>query len=515
MSTTDNIIELRHITKIFPTIVANDDISFEIRRGEIHAIVGENGAGKSTLMNIIYGLLQPTSGEILLNGVPVKIDTSTKALSLGLGMVHQHFMLVQDFTVLQNIILGSEIRKGAVVDYEQARQKVMELSDTYDLRIDPDKKVKEISVPMQQRVEILKVLWRKAEVIIFDEPTAVLTPQEIDEFCEIALKLKAQGKTLVFISHKLGEVMRISDRVTIMRLGKVVCTKEISDTDEKDLAHLMVGRDVELGGGHREPIKTTEEVLSVRDVSMAVGGVKKLDGINLSVHPGEILGVIGIDGNGQDELVNAICGKARADSGEILLDGKNIIGKSIKQIRDMGLSTVYEDRLKDGLVLKYSVRDNLILGYQDRPQFLCKWKAFLNQKAISENAQKQQADFDIRCGSLDVPARTLSGGNQQKIILAREVSAGPRLLMVVQPTRGLDMGAIEFVHDKVVEQRNAGCGVLLFSLELDEILQLSDRIAVIHNGSIIKTLPNKNVTKQQIGRYMLGVLDDGAQEAEA
>ena len=510
---TDKIIELKHITKVFPAIVANDDISFDVRRGEIHAIVGENGAGKSTLMNIMYGLLQPTSGEILLNGKPVRIETSTKALNLGLGMVHQHFMLVQDFTVLQNIILGSEIKKGAVVDYDEARKRVMELSETYDLRIEPDKKVKEISVPMQQRVEILKVLWRKAEIIIFDEPTAVLTPQEIDEFCEIALKLKEQGKTLLFISHKLGEVMRISDRVTVMRLGKVVCTKDIGDTDEKDLAHLMVGRDIELGGGERKPVEADKTVLAVKGVSMTAGGVKKLDNIDLEVHPGEILGVIGIDGNGQEELVDAICGKARVDGGEILLEGENIAGKSVKEIKDMGLSTVYEDRHKDGLVLKYSVRDNLILGYQDRPQYLRKWKAFLDPKAIQKNAEDLQKAFDIRCGSLEVFAGTLSGGNQQKIILAREVSAKPRLLMVVQPTRGLDMGAIEFVQDKVVEQRNAGCGVLLFTLELDEVLQLSDRIAVIHNGKIIKTVVNKNVTKQQIGRYMLGVLDDGTEEA--
>ena len=508
----DNIIELRHITKVFPAIVANDDISFAVGRGEIHAIVGENGAGKSTLMNIMYGLLQPTSGEILLEGKPVKIETSTKALALGLGMVHQHFMLVQDFTVLQNIILGSEITKGMVMDYGEARRRVMELSETYDLRIDPDKKVREISVPMQQRVEILKVLWRKAQIIIFDEPTAVLTPQEIDEFCQIALRLKEQGKTLLFISHKLNEVMRISDRVTVMRLGKVVCTKETSQTSEKDLAHLMVGRDVVLGGGQRTPVDASRQVLEIREVSVSSGGIKKLDHISLDVHPGEILGVIGIDGNGQDELVNAICGKVHPSQGEILLDGVSIRDKSIKEIKEMGLATVYEDRHKDGLVLKYSVQDNLILGYQDHPQFLRGKKLFLNPKAIKNNAQRLQKAFDIRCGSLDVFAGTLSGGNQQKIILAREVSAKPKLLMVVQPTRGLDMGAIEFVHDKVVEQRNAGCGVLLFSLELDEILQLSDRIAVIHNGKIIKTLDNQSVTRQQIGRYMLGVLD-GEEEA--
>ena len=478
----DNIIELRHITKVFPAIVANDDISFAVGRGEIHAIVGENGAGKSTLMNMMYGLLQPTSGEILLEGKPVKIETSTKALALGLGMVHQHFMLVQDFTVLQNIILGSEITKGMVMDYGEARRRVMELSETYDLRIDPDKKVREISVPMQQRVEILKVLWRKAQIIIFDEPTAVLTPQEIDEFCQIALRLKEQGKTLLFISPKLNEVMRISDRVTVMRL--------------------------------RTPVDASRQVLEIREVSVSSGGIKKLDHISLDVHPGEILGVIGIDGNGQDELVNAICGKVHPSQGEILLDGVSIRDKSIKEIKEMGLATVYEDRHKDGLVLKYSVQDNLILGYQDHPQFLRGKKLFLNPKAIKNNAQRLQKAFDIRCGSLDVFAGTLSGGNQQKIILAREVSAKPKLLMVVQPTRGLDMGAIEFVHDKVVEQRNAGCGVLLFSLELDEILQLSDRIAVIHNGKIIKTLDNQSVTRQQIGRYMLGVLDGEEEAAE-
>lgn len=506
-------IELRNITKVFPAVVANDDVSFSVRRGDIHAIVGENGAGKSTLMNIMYGLQRPTSGQILLNGEPVEIDTSTKALQLGLGMVHQHFMLIKDFTVLQNIILGSEINKGAVVDYAEARKQVVALSEAFDLRIEPDKLVRDISVPMQQRVEILKVLWRKAEIIIFDEPTAVLTPQEIDEFCEIALRLKEQGKTILFISHKLNEVMRISDRVTVMRLGKVVCTKDIKDTDEKDLAHLMVGRDIELGGGNRSEVSTERKVLDIKNVDVTVGGVKKLDNIDLEVYPGEILGVIGIDGNGQDELVDSVCGKLKIDGGEILLNGESIVGKSIKAIKDAGLSTVYEDRHKDGLVLNFSVQENLILGYQDRPKFLKKAKAFQDHKAILENAKKLKEDFDIRCGSFEVFAGTLSGGNQQKLILAREVSADPKLLMVVQPTRGLDMGAIEFVHNKVVEQRNAGCGVLLFTLELDEVLQLADRIAVIHNGKIIKTLPNKNLTKQQIGRYMLGVLDGDDEEA--
>ncbi len=504
----DNIIEFRNVTKVFPAIVANDNVSFGVRRGEIHAIVGENGAGKSTLMNMMYGLLQPTSGEILLNGKPVRIETSSKALSLGLGMVHQHFMLAENFTVLQNVILGAEVKDGFKVNYEEARKQVLELSDMYALRIDPDKKVKDISVPMQQRVEILKVLWRKADIIIFDEPTAVLTPQEINEFCEIALKLKEQGKTLLFISHKLGEVMRISDRVTVMQRGKVVCTKNIEDTDEKDMAQLMVGRSVKLGGGERKPADTQKELLTVRNVNVTTNGVKKLDGIDLTVYPGEILGVIGIDGNGQDELVNAICGKMKIDEGEILLNDKNIVGCSVKQVKDAGLATVYEDRHKDGLVLDYSIVDNLILGYQDRPKYLKKQKAFLNFKEMWKNAEELKEAFDIRCGSLEVFARTLSGGNQQKVILAREISAQPKLLMIVQPTRGLDMGAIEFVHDKVVEQRNAGCGVLLFTLELDEVLSLSDRIAVIHNGKIIKILDNKNVTKQQIGKYMLGVLDD-------
>lgn len=512
--TNETAIELKNITKAFPAIIANDNVSFSVHRGDIHAIVGENGAGKSTLMNILYGLLQPTSGQIFLEGKEVEINTSTHAIELGLGMVHQHFMLIKNFTVLQNIILGSEVKKGAVIDYDEARRRVLELSHTYNLQIDPDKKIKDISVPMQQRVEILKILWRKASIIIFDEPTAVLTPQEIDEFCEIAWRLKSQGKTILFISHKLNEVMRISDRVTVMRLGKVICTKETAQTNVSDLAQLMVGRNIVLGGGKRVEVNASGEMLSVKNLSVTVNGVKKLDGIELNVRPGEILGVIGVDGNGQKELVNTICGKQKADSGEIWLSGQNIIGQSIKKIKKSGLSTVYEDRLQDGLVLNYSVKDNLVLGYQDEPRFLKKMPVFVNKRAVEANAVKLQKDFDIRCGSLDSFAGTLSGGNQQKLILAREVSAEPKLLMVVQPTRGLDMGAIEFVHNKVVEQRNAGCGVLLFTLELDEALQLADRLAVIHNGKIVKTLPNKNLTKQQVGRYMLGVLDE-KREAEA
>lgn len=502
----EKLIELKNVSKRYPNgFVANKNISFDIRRGEVHAIVGENGAGKSTLMNILFGLHTPTSGEILLRGKPMKISTPQDAINAGFGMVHQHFMLVQNFTVLQNIILGMEVGTKMKIDYKKAREEVIALSDAYNLRIDPDVLVRDISVPMQQRVEILKVLWRKAEMIIFDEPTAVLTPQEIDEFCDMLLYLKKQGKTIVFISHKLAEVMKVSDRITVIRRGEVITTKNVDEVNEEELAVLMVGHQVVLGGGNRTDIEDKETILSLKNVSYSENGIKKLNDVSVDLRSGEIIGVAGVDGNGQDELVDIICGKKKPDSGTVRFMGETDITKySIGEIKEMGIATIFEDRHKDGLILPFSLRDNLILGYQGREKFL-KHKIFLNRKVINENAEILKKRFDVRCSSMEVAASTLSGGNQQKLIIARETDFNPKLLVTVQPTRGLDMGAIEYVHNKLVEQRNGGNCVLMFSLELDEILQVSDRILVVFEGQIVADIPNKNVTKREIGSYMLGV----------
>ncbi len=501
----NNIVKLDKITKVFPGgVVANKDITLEIREGEIHSIAGENGAGKSTLMSILFGLYPQTSGSIEINGEKVKFSSSKEAIAKGLGMVHQHFMLIPKFTVTQNIILGMDLGNKFKIDYKKAEAEIKELSDKYGLNIDPSAKVSDISVPMQQRVEILKVLYRQANVLIFDEPTAVLTPQEIDEFCAIMEKLREQGKTIIFISHKLAEVMRVSDRISVIRLGKVIDTLNKEDTNENDLATLMVGREVVLGGGDRTKIENSKTLLQINNLTYKKDGVSKLHDLSLSVNEGEIIGVAGVDGNGQEELVNIICGKVRKEDGSIQFCGEDISKSSIKEIKSRGLATIFEDRHKDGLVLQNSIKENMIMGYEERPQFTSKG-LFINYKALKKNAEELKERFDIRCSTVDAAAGTLSGGNQQKIIIAREVTADPKLIMAVQPTRGLDMGAIQFVHEALVGERNKGKGVLLFSLELDEILQLSDKIAVIFKGEIVKVIENKNVTKEILGALMLGI----------
>ena len=508
MNNENYIVQLEHITKEFPGgVVANKDISLGIRQGEIHSIAGENGAGKSTLMSILFGLYPQTSGTIKIKGKEVRFSSSGEAISMGLGMVHQHFMLIPKFTVTQNIILGMEPGNKLKIDYKKAVEEVRTLSEQYGLNIDPEAKVSDISVPMQQRVEILKVLYRRAEVLIFDEPTAVLTPQEIDEFCGIMERLREQGKTIIFISHKLAEVMRVSDRISVIRLGRLIGTKDVKDTDERDLAMMMVGREIVLGGGEHQHAKEEKTLLELKDVSYSEQKVNTLNHVNLSLRNEEILGIAGVDGNGQEQLVDIICGKLKPDSGSYTMLGEDMRGRTIREIKEKGLAVIFEDRHKDGLVLPYSVKQNLILGYQNRPRFL-KNRIFINQKELDKNAEELKEQFDIRCGSLDAPASTLSGGNQQKIILARELSADPEVIMAVQPTRGLDLGAIEFVHKKLVEERNKGKGVLLFSLELDEILALADRIAIIFKGEIVKVVENKGITKEQLGAYMLGIADE-------
>ena len=499
-----SIIELKGITKRFPGIVANDHISISFEEGEIHTLAGENGAGKSTLMNILFGLYQPDEGELLIRGKSVKFSNSKDSIRHKIGMVHQHFMLIPKLTVTENIIVGREIGTTLKVDRKMAGNVIRELSEQYGLKVDPDKKISELSVTEQQRVEILKVLYREAEILIFDEPTAVLTPQEIDEFCEILLKLKEKGKTIIFISHKLAEVMKISDRITVIRMGKVVGTVEKKETDSAGITRMMVGRDVNLGRRSRRQFDNQENILEVKDVCHTVNKtVKKLNHINLALRNGEVLGVAGVDGNGQEELVNVICGKLIPDSGSVFMNGREITKERIRDRKDGGLGLIPEDRHRDGLVLEYSIANNLILGLQYHEAY-ARHGIWLDFKKIHDSATVLKEQFDIRCANVEAGAGTLSGGNQQKVVIAREAMRNPDVLIAVQPTRGLDVGSMEFVQKTLLEQRDKGKGVLLFSLELDEILTVSDRIAVIFKGEIIDVVDANRVTRQELGMMMLG-----------
>ena len=497
-------IELRELTKKFGSFTANDRISFSVEKGEIHAIAGENGAGKTTLMNMIYGLYTPTSGELLINGQNVQFTSSKDAIAAGIGMVHQHFMLVPRLSVAENIIAGAEVGNSLFLDRKKAEQEIRELSEQYGLKIDPAAKVGDLSVILQQRVEILKVLYRKANILIFDEPTAVLTPQDIDEFCEILLRLKAQGKTILFISHKLNEVMKVADHVTVIRLGKVIGTVRTQETNPQELTRMMVGRDVKLGGGQRVAQKAAEDVLVIDHVSLTnAKKIKKLNDLSLTVKAGEIVGIAGVDGNGQDELVEVICGLSQPDEGDVRICGQSVKGKTTGEAQALGIGYIPEDRHKDGLILDFSVAENCILGLQREERF-AKKGLILKEKAIEETAEALREQYDIRCNGVDYAASTLSGGNQQKIVIARAVFRNPKLVLAVQPTRGLDIGAIEYIQSVLVEQRNQGKAVLLFSLELDEILELSDRIAVIHDGRIAGIADVENTTREQLGLMMLG-----------
>ena len=497
-------VELRHITKRFGQFTANDDISFGVEQGQIHSLAGENGAGKTTLMNIIYGLYTPTSGELLINGKPVHFTSSKDAIHMGIGMVHQHFMLVPKMTVAENIIAGEETGSKWFLDRKTAEKRIAELSERYGMKIDPKEKVGNLSVTMQQRVEILKVLYRNAKILIFDEPTAVLTPQEIDEFCEILLKLKAQGNTILFISHKLAEVMKISDKVTVIRRGRVTGTFGTADITSEELAKSMVGREIVLGGAEREQTSDGHLVLDIQNVTCVKNKtIWKIDSLSLGVKAGEIMGVAGVDGNGQEELAAMISGQEENWTGDILLNGKSIKGRKIHEILDQGLGYIPEDRHKDGLVLEFSIAENMILGLHKRQEF-AENGMILKEGAIHDTSDKLKEQFDIRCTGVEEPAASLSGGNQQKIVIARAVYRDPHLILAVQPTRGLDVGAIEYIHQVLVNERNKGKAVLLFSLELDEILALSDRIAVIYKGQIAGIVDAKTTTKEELGLMMLG-----------
>ncbi|HEV0642246.1 TPA: ABC transporter ATP-binding protein [Streptococcus pneumoniae] len=498
----ENVIEMRDITKVFGGFVANDKINLHLRKGEIHALLGENGAGKSTLMNMLAGLLEPTSGEIAVNGQVVNLDSPSKAASLGIGMVHQHFMLVEAFTVAENIILGSELTKNGVLDIAGASKEIKALSERYGLAVDPSAKVADISVGAQQRVEILKTLYRGADILIFDEPTAVLTPSEIDELMAIMKNLVKEGKSIILITHKLDEIRAVSDRATVIRRGKSIETVEIAGATNADLAEMMVGRSVSFKT-EKQASKPKEVVLSIKDLVVNENrGVPAVKNLSLDVRAGEIVGIAGIDGNGQSELIQAITGLRKVESGSIELKGDSIVGLHPRQITELSVGHVPEDRHRDGLILEMMISENIALQtYYKEPHSK---NGILNYSNITSYAKKLMEEFDVRAASELVPAAALSGGNQQKAIIAREIDRDPDLLIVSQPTRGLDVGAIEYIHKRLIEERDNGKAVLVVSFELDEILNVSDRIAVIHDGKIQGIVSPETTNKQGLGVLMAG-----------
>lgn len=498
----ENVIEMRDITKVFGGFVANDKINLHLRKGEIHALLGENGAGKSTLMNMLAGLLEPTSGEIAVNGQVVNLDSPSKAASLGIGIVHQHFMLVEAFTVAENIILGSELTKNGVLDIAGASKEIKALSERYGLAVDPSAKVADISVGAQQRVEILKTLYRGADILIFDEPTAVLTPSEIDELMAIMKNLVKEGKSIILITHKLDEIRAVSDRVTVIRRGKSIETVEIAGATNADLAEMMVGRSVSFKT-EKQASKPKEVVLSIKDLVVNENrGVPAVKNLSLDVRAGEIVGIAGIDGNGQSELIQAITGLRKVESGSIELKGDSIVGLHPRQITELSVGHVPEDRHRDGLILEMMISENIALQtYYKEPHSK---NGILNYSNITSYAKKLMEEFDVRAASELVPAAALSGGNQQKAIIAREIDRDPDLLIVSQPTRGLDVGAIEYIHKRLIEERDNGKAVLVVSFELDEILNVSDRIAVIHDGKIQGIVSPETTNKQGLGVLMAG-----------
>lgn len=505
------VLEMRGITKRFPGVLANDAIQLTLGTGEIHALLGENGAGKTTLMKILYGLYEADQGEIIVRGQRVTIREPNDALRLGIGMVHQHFMLIPPFTVAENLVLGAEpVLKSGLMDRARARREVIEISEKYGLAIDPDARVSTISVGMQQRVEILKALHRGADILILDEPTAVLTPQEAHELFLVMRRLAQSGRSIIFISHKLKEVTEVSDRVTVIRRGRVIGTVATRDTNVRQLANMMVGRDVELTV-QKSPRIPGEDILNVRSVyAQNNRRLPALKGVSLKVRAGEILGIAGVEGNGQSELVQAITGMRRITSGSISVKGVDVTNLPPRRVFDASVSHIPEDRHRHGLILDFTVAENLVLQTYHKPPM--SRGMVLSWDSIKSHARRLIQEFDIRTPDEDVPARSLSGGNQQKAIVAREISRGPDLIVAAQPTRGLDVGAIEFVHRRLVEARDAGKAVLLVSLELDEILALSDRIAVMYEGQIVGTMDAHEATEEQIGLMMAGVHAQASEE---
>ena len=494
-----------NITKKFPGIIANDNISIQLKKGEIHALLGENGAGKSTLMSVLFGLYQPEEGIIKKDGKEVKIKNPNDANALGIGMVHQHFKLVECFSVLDNIILGVEPNKHGFLQKTEARKKVTELSEKYGLHVDPDALIEDITVGMQQRTEILKMLYRENEILIFDEPTAVLTPQEIEELLQIMKNLAAEGKSILFISHKLNEIMAVADRVSVLRKGKYIGTVETAKTTKEELSRMMVGRNVEFSV-HKEEAKPEDVVLDVENLTVEskVHDNNAVKNVSFQVHAGEIVCIAGIDGNGQTELVYGITGLEPVKSGKVSLCGEDITKQSIRRRSLMGMSHIPEDRHKHGLVLDYSLEYNMILQRYFEPEFTNK-AGFLKRGPIRKYAERLIDQYDVRSGQGPVTAaRSMSGGNQQKAIVAREIDKKPKLLVAVQPTRGLDVGAIEYIHRQLVNQRDSGGAVLLVSLELDEVMDVSDRILVMYEGEIVGELDPKKTSVEELGLYMAG-----------
>lgn len=503
-ATMSYVVEMLNIRKEFPGIVANDNITLTLKKGEIHALLGENGAGKSTLMGVLFGMYQPERGEIKVNGKEVKITNPNVANRLGIGMVHQHFKLVENFTVTENIILGSEPLKGMVLDINKAAKRIEELSKHYGLNVDPHAKIEDISVGMQQRVEILKMLYREADVLILDEPTAVLTPSEIEELMKIMRNLIKEGKSIIIITHKLKEIKAVADRCTVIRRGKGIGTVNVAEASEASLAEMMVGRQVSFKVNKKE--STPGEVVLKID-SLSVKNNRKVLGLkdfSLEVREGEIVGIAGVEGNGQTELVEAITGLRKAESGSVLIYGDEIIDLPIRQRNEKGISHIPEDRHKRGLVLDYTLQSNMVLQIYNKQPF--SKNGLLNVQAMKSYAQKILTNFDVRSGEGAASiARTLSGGNQQKAIIGRELELDPKLLIAVQPTRGLDVGSIEYIHKRIIEHRDKGNAVLLISLELDEVLQLSDRIAVVNNGELVGVVNAAETNENEVGLMMAGV----------
>jgi general nucleoside transport system ATP-binding protein len=508
----ENALELRGITKRFGSIVANDAIDFDLRRGEVHTLLGENGAGKSTLMNVLYGLYKPDEGEVRVDGRPVSIGSPLEAIEHGIGMVHQHFMLIPVMTVAENIVLANEPRRGLFLDLDAATARVRDLSERYGLAVDPDARVEDISVGMQQRVEILRALYRNAQILVLDEPTAVLTAQEARDLFEVLDALKADGTGIIFISHKLNEVLTISDRITVLRRGKRIDTVPNEGATEESLARLMVGREVLLAVDKR-PGAPKEPVLEVRDLDVRDDrGLPAVRGLSLTVHAGEIVALAGVDGNGQSELVEAITGLRHVDAGEILVDGTDLTGRNAHTMVHHGVCHIPEDRHRRGLILPFTLAENLALRDYDLPEM--SRYGLISPRRMRERAQRLLAEYDVRGGSPSTLASALSGGNQQKVVCAREIGHDPRVLIAAQPTRGLDVGAIEFVHRRLVAERDAGRGVLLVSLEFEEVRALADRIVVIYEGEIVGEFP-PDVSEEELGIMMTGGGREGSAEVSS
>jgi len=503
------ILELRGITKRFPGVLANDHIDLTLNQGEIHALLGENGAGKSTLMNVLYGLYHPDEGEILVRGNPIRMTSPRDAIAQGIGMVHQHFMLIPVFTVTENVMLGDEsITNGVVLDRKKVAREIRELSAKYGLEVNPDLYIKDLSVGVQQRVEIIKLLYRKADILILDEPTAVLTPQEADDLFQVLRNLKARGNSIIFITHKLREVLELADRITVLRLGKVVGSADPKKTTSAELARLMVGRSVILSVD-KEPAQPKAVTLAVQD--LVVRDERQniaVNGVSFQVHAGEVLGIAGVQGNGQTELAQALTGLRKVESGQVTILGEDTTHANPRKISELRVAHVPEDRQADGLVLNFPVEDNLVLNEYYRPPFAK--GIVMNFDAIQMAAEERVREFDVRTPSIFVNAGNLSGGNQQKVIVAREFSRDIALLIASQPTRGLDVGSIEYIHKRIIEKRDAGVAVLLVSNELDEIMSLSDRVAVMFKGEIIDTVNAAETTKEALGLLMAGVHEPGA-----